>query len=284
MGPDYQTFITADNTEIIGRYFEPAPEPVGSIIIAPAMGVLQRFYQPLASWLAQQGYLTLTFDYRGMGLSLQGKLRNVEATLTDWGRYDCSAALEHIVKRSGDRPVYWLGHSFGGQVIPLVENFTAVYRIINVGTGSGYWRENAIARYKVWFLWFVAAPLSLNLLGYFPGKRLGFIGDLPKGAMEQWRRWCLHPQYSFGEEGETMQERFAAIDQPITSFALTDDEFMSRENMESMLGFYSNAQTQLKWIAPQDINKNRIGHFGFFRKDYEEPLWQNYLLPELSGG
>jgi hypothetical protein len=41
----------------------------------------------------------------------------------------------------------------------------------------------------------VVAPLTLNIAGYFPGKHLRKVGDLPRGVMEQWRRWCLNREY-----------------------------------------------------------------------------------------
>ena len=39
------------------------------MLIVPAMGVDQRYYAAFASWLADQGYFVVTFDYRGMGRS-----------------------------------------------------------------------------------------------------------------------------------------------------------------------------------------------------------------------
>jgi len=36
-------------------------------------------------------------------------------------------------------------------------------------------------------------------------------------------------------------------------------------------------------LAPADIGVNRIGHFGFFRPEFVDTLWQQWLLPELDG-
>jgi predicted alpha/beta hydrolase len=131
-----------------------------------------------------------------------------------------------------------------------------VKKAVTVATGSGYWLENVPSlRLKVWWLWFVLAPLAVSLCGYFPGRRLRKVGDLPKGVMEQWRRWCLDPEY-------------AAVRSPIVSISFSDDEMMSARNTESIHGFYVNAP--------------RIGHFGFFRSAYEASLWRAHLLPELS--
>ena len=37
----------------------------------------------------------------------------------------------------------------------------------------------------------------------------------------------------------------------------------------------------MKRIAPRDVGEDRIGHFGFFRRRYENSLWRGVLLPEL---
>jgi hypothetical protein len=33
--------------------------------------------------------------------------------------------------------------------------------------------------------------------------------------------------------------------------------------------------------VPRDAGVRRIGHFGFFRKEFEGPLWRAHLLLEL---
>lgn len=128
----------------------------------------------------------------------------------------------------------------------------------------------------------MVVPVSLQWFGYFPGKRLDKIGDLPKGVMEQWRRWCLSPEYAVGAEGGEARNRYAAVNTPIVSLSFTDDEFMSARNIESLLGFYVNAPRLKKRIEPKEIGVERIGHFGFFRSTFSESLWRAHLLPQLS--
>jgi len=48
---------------------------------------------------------------------------------------------------------------------------------------------------QVRLFWFVFVPILTPLLGYFPGKRLRMVGDLPAGVAWQWRRWCTHRDY-----------------------------------------------------------------------------------------
>src|SRR3954468_438158 len=98
----------------------------------------------------------------------------------------------------------------------------------------------------------------MRIWGYFPGRRLRKVGDLPRGVMNQWRRWCLNPEYAVGAEGPAVREQFAAVTTPITSLSFVDDEFMSARNTASLHEFYKNAPLVMKRISPQDIGAKRI--------------------------
>ena len=137
-------------------------------------------------------------------------------------------------------------------------------------------------RSRAWWLWYVIAPLAVRVFGYFPGRRLRKVGDLPRGVMEQWRRWCLNREYAVGAEGGRVRALYASLDLPIVSLSFTDDEYMSARNTESIHGFFVNAPRTMIRIAPRDIGAARIGHFGFFRPAFEDSLWKSRLLPELS--
>ncbi len=193
--------------------------------------------------------------------------------------------LEALSARVPGAPLYWIGHSLGGQILPLVPNHARVAKAITVATGSGYWKENAAPlRKKAWLLWHVIAPLTLALFGYFPGRRIGIVGDLPAPVMRQWRRWCLDPEYVVGAEGSEVRKAYAAVHAPIVSLSFADDEFMSARNTESIHGFYLNAPRTMKRLQPADVGARGIGHFGFFRASFEDALWRGVLLPELTAG
>lgn len=280
--PTNQEVLTADGHSIIARFFLPQGETRGIVLIVPAIGAPQEYYAAFAAWLATQSFLAATFDYRGTGLSRRSGLRGFKADIFDWARLDCRAMVETVSMRASGKPLYWIGHSLGGQILPFVPNGDRIAKVVTIATGSGYWRENAAyLKRRAWWWWYVVVPLLVPLFGYFPGKRLGKVGDLPKGVIEQWRRWCLNPEYAVGAEGEGARAQYAAVHTPIVSLSFADDELMSARNTESIHGFYVNAPRRMKRIAPQDIGVRRIGHFGFFRPEHESSLWKTHLLPEL---
>jgi len=271
----------AGGVRLAGRLFSPAGPPRGAVLLAPAMGVASAFYEPLAAWLAGQGFLALTFDLRGVGRSRRRPLREEQADLFTWAG-DMGAALSALSARAGDLPLTWVGHSLGGQLFPFVAGRERVARVVTVASGSGYWRDNAPAlRRKVWVLWWVAVPLGIALLGWYPGRALRMIGDLPAGVMRQWRRWCLHPEYAVGVEGEPARAAYAAVATPITSLSFTDDEYMSARNIEALHAQYTGAPRRMLRLSPGELSVERVGHFGFFLPRHAA-LWGELLLPELA--
>ncbi|HAG20875.1 MAG TPA: alpha/beta hydrolase, partial [Pseudomonas sp.] len=89
-----ERFIDNGNGHVLSScWYQPDQEPAGVVLIAPAMGVPQRFYTDFANWLADRGYLAVTFDYLGMGRSRRMPLRQLKVDILDWGRHDCSAVL-----------------------------------------------------------------------------------------------------------------------------------------------------------------------------------------------
>ncbi|MCK6547325.1 alpha/beta fold hydrolase [Myxococcota bacterium] len=274
--------ITSDGVVLDASLFEPTRAAVGAALIVPAMGVPQRFYEGFARWLAREGFWAMTFDYRGMGRSRRGSLRDVDADILTWSERDVAAALDALGARARGLPLTWIGHSLGGQIVPFTPNHARVAKIVTIASGSGFWRENAEPlRRKVWFFWYGVVPFATPLFGYFPGARLGMVGDLPRGVVEQWRRWCLDPEYVVGVERDA-RERFAAVDRPLTSLSFTDDEMMSGANVASLHGFYTGAPRTMRRFTPAELGVARVGHFGFFRPEMEAPLWRAHVSAELA--
>lgn len=271
---------------LTARYYEPAASagPArGAVLIVPAMGVPQTFYACFAHWLSSRGFHTLTFDYRGSGESAQGPLADCEADVVTWAERDTQAALLALTERVPHLPVTWIGHSLGGQIVPFVPCRSRVSKIVTIAAGSGYWPHNTPAlRRKVWLFWGVLVPVLTPLFGYFPGRRLGMVGDLPRGVVMQWRRWCLDPEYAAGAEGPSVRRAYAEVKTPISSISLTDDEMMSAASIRGLHRLYEAAHQTAVRIDPREIGLRRVGHFGFFRAEMQAPLWEAHLLSELA--
>ncbi len=272
------TLAAADGTPLAVRFFAPddGTPRRGAVLIGGAMGVRQDYYRPFAQWLAQQGFVVASFDYRGMGESRPAgaSLREVDVDLFDWAA-DTDTVIEALAERAGDLPLVLIGHSLGAQLPGLLRHRDRLAGLLSVAAGSGYWRDNApqLRRYVLYF-WHVLVPLGTALFGYFPGKRIGKVGDLPRGVVLQWRRWCMHPRYHVGAEGDAVRERFEAARFPVVALSITDDELMTERGTRVLVDCYANAPRRIERIAPHEVQARRIGHFGFFREQFQATLWQ----------
>ncbi|MBP5991578.1 MAG: alpha/beta fold hydrolase [Proteobacteria bacterium] len=272
------TLAAADGTPLAVRFFAPddgTPQR-GAVLIGGAMGVRQDYYRPFAEWLARQGFVVASFDYRGMGESRPAgaSLREVDVDLFDWAA-DTDTVIEALAERAGGLPIVLIGHSLGAQLPGLLRHRDRLAGLLSVAAGSGYWRDNApqLRRYVLYF-WHVLVPLGTALFGYFPGKRFGKVGDLPRGVVLQWRRWCMHPRYHVGAEGDAVRERFEAARFPVVALSITDDELMTERGTRVLVDCYANAPRRIERIAPHEVQARRIGHFGFFREQFQTTLWQ----------
>ncbi|EJL74081.1 alpha/beta fold hydrolase [Variovorax sp. Varisp85] len=265
-------------TQLAVRTYEPVGAPRASIVIGGAMGVRQSFYEPFARWLAQQGLRVWTFDYRGSGDSRgNAPLRGFKADLLDWA-CDYEAVIDAAKAALPGQPLYLLGHSLGAQLPGFLQRPGQVDGLVSIAAGSGYWRENAPKlKRSILYFWFVLVPLVTRLCGYFPGRRLKKVGDLPRGVILQWRRWCLNPRYSVGAEGEAALRSYGRVRFPVLALSMTDDELMTLAGTESLVSFYAGAPSAVERIAPADVQARRIGHFGFFREQFSQSLWPSTL-------
>lgn len=249
-----------------------APDARAVVVIAPALGVPQEFYRDFAAWLAQRGLSALTFDYRGIGASAPRSLRRFRATIDDWLRLDFETVVTAAREQAGGRPLFVVGHSLGSQLVALLPSASAVRALVAVAGGSGYWgRLSPRMRPMMLLMLHGAAPLSARLAGYFPGRRLRLLGDLPSGVMHQWRLWCLHEDYLIGVEPGA-REAYARARFDLLSLAFTDDAMMPQANVDALHSHLSGVARESHRLSPADAG-GPIGHVGFFRKRYRDTLW-----------
>jgi predicted alpha/beta hydrolase len=262
-----------DGYDLAVTRFPARGTPWATCCIGSAMGVRQDFYAPFAKFLAENGIHVLTFDYRGSGGSRPRKLADFSTSLTEWAELDLGAMLAEARKPAPELPEFFVGHSLGGQILGLAPGNDRLDAVVNVTAGSGYYKLNEKMALQVRFLWFVLMPVLLPIFGYFPGKRLRIIGDLPFGVAWQWRKWCLHPDYVLSEGGESYA-RFARVKVPMLSLSFTDDSLITRRAIEHVEASYPNARIDSRHVAPSDLGREHIGHFGFFSPAGGDSLWK----------
>ncbi|MCB9622557.1 MAG: alpha/beta fold hydrolase [Sandaracinus sp.] len=255
-----------DGYELGGTLFSPTGAPRMRLLINGGTGVPSRFYRHYAKWLAEHGVTTLTYDYRGIGLSRRGSVRNTPHTYTDWATNDFPGALAALEAAAPDVPTVILGHSFGGQALGLSDATKRADAVVFLGAQSGYWKNwSGPARWRLGMLWHVTAPLVTATLGYVPAK-IGVGQDLPPRVMNDWARWCRTPGY-YTEHVEGAEARLASFTMPRLVLGFDDDNYAPKAAIDQLAGWLDGDALDRIQLAPEDLARTRLGHFGFFRPD-----------------
>lgn len=265
--------------QLAGVMYLPPTPTASPVLIAPALGTPQRFYAHFARWLATRGQVVMSFDPSGVGDSLalgSGRLRDVKADLLSWARVDFAAAVSELCTQSGAEQVRLLGHSLGVHHAAMTTAAVQarIRHVVSVAAGSGYWRDWAAPSRRV-------APLMLHLaipaltpwLGYFPGQRLGMVGDLPAGVARQWSGWCRHPEFAWGQQPEQLLPSLQGASFSIQALSFSDDEAMTEHCTRQLLQAMPNAPSQVHVVRPAEMGMSAIGHLGAFRRAAEPQLW-----------
>ena len=82
-----------------------SPSPKIAVLISAGTGFPRQFYTGLAMYLARQGAVVLTYDYRGIGGSKGKDLAGSGIDYPDWGRLDAPAALNALEEAAPGLPL-----------------------------------------------------------------------------------------------------------------------------------------------------------------------------------
>jgi predicted alpha/beta hydrolase len=271
--------VCSDGVQL-GAHFWPAQQqpPRGRVIINPATGVLARYYHRYARFLAGHGYDVLTYDYRGIGASRPASLKGCSYRWVEWGTHDFEAALQFMLGRQQATayPLLVVGHSIGGFLIGLAPSACHIDRILTVGAQFAWCGDYAARhRLRLFLKWHVVMPALTAVYGYFPGRRLGWLEDLPQEVALEWsfRGPRFERTYKSHERG-VLLERMAAVRSPILAINVADDDIATERALARTLRYYTNAQNrQIMTIHPAQYGRDKIGHFKLFHDSHAADFW-----------
>lgn len=272
--------ICRDGVRLSGHRWRTAGgRPDAVVVVNAATGVLASYYHRYARFLANHAFDVITYDYRGIGASRPASLRGCRYRWSDWGTLDFDAVVQVAQRHASGSPLLVVGHSIGGFLPGLAENARWITRMMTVGAQHAWWRDYAaVSRTRLVLKWHVVMPLLTALCGYFPGRRLGWLEDLPAGVANEWsfrreRMELSHP----AAERDKILKRFEAVAAPILAIAVDDNALAPPQAVRRGLSYYPSAPATQVVLTPAQLDVEKIGHIGLFHARHADGFWRDTI-------
>ncbi len=242
----------------------------------------KEFYLQFLSFLAEKNYICCLWDYRGSGESAPTNLKDCDFTYSDYGLKDMPTIKKYLNQRFPNLPFLFFNHSTGGQQIGFMNNLENVNGAINFAVSTGY-MPNMPLGYRLQSMYFfhLFTPLSILFVGYLNAKKFGYMEDLPKNVVNEWKSWCLKKDYFFDKKfyGKSVPKGcFKNFNFPIHTFYTVDDTISNEKNTKNYWQhIQSNKPITFTKLIPSDYGLKSIGHFGLFKKSMKNVLWESVL-------
>lgn len=278
-----QHLVADDGRHLAATWTEPPAGAARAVaVLSSATGVPRGYYRAFSEWMAGRGYAVLTYDYRGIGGSRRGPLRQERATMRDWAVLDMSAALAAAEARRATQglPLLLVGHSFGGNAIAFARGVERADALLAVGSQLGEPRlYPGVHRLTAEFFFRAWLPALLPLFGQLPGWALGPGAQaLPAGVARQWAAWGLRRGWAYADPAMQPYRSASALNVPVHLWHVSDDRvFAPPAAVDALAAQFRNAAVQRHGITPQAVGVPALGHFGAFRRNPGERLWQPLL-------
>ncbi|MGW6268534.1 alpha/beta hydrolase family protein [Streptomyces sp. NPDC055060] len=248
------------------RGSEASPQPAPAALILPAMGTPARYYRAFARQLHAEGLTALTVDLRGQGESTP---RVTDAEALDHGyrtivEEDLVAIVGAIRAELGPEvPLYLIGHSLGGQ-LGLIH--------AALGIGPGVDGVALVASGSVWFRAYgpLRGPLLLvgelftaaasTLLGRWPGTKLGFGGNQPKGVMRDWARQGRTGRYTSPGSPHDYEAALRTLALPVLAVCVEGDTWAPEPALDHLVGKAPGARVTRARYSVREAGA-RLDHF-----------------------
>ena len=231
----------------------------------PALGVAARHYLPLAGALAARGIAVALHEWRGIGSSNRRAGRKVDWAYRELLELDMPAGVA-VARQQWPQARHWIGgHSLGGQLATVYgalhpQDFSG---LALVASGAPYWRQFPHS----WpiGLAYIAAPWLARLVGYLPGRRIGFGGNEARGVIDDWARTGRTGRYAARGMSDDMEAKLATLTWPILTLRMQADWFVPQSSLDWLLGKMPRAPRRSNILASTDLGGGPADHFSWMK-------------------
>jgi len=238
------------------------------VLILPALGTPTRLYQRLYEGLLQAGFSAAIMSLRGDGslgkvqLVSEGNFGYVEVLK------DIDAIIAFINHKYPDKDIVTMGHSFGGQLGCLYachKTPRVLASVVIAGGNVDYRSWTGVERLKTFWATQFFGMVS-RLLGWFPGKWIGFGGNQPRNLMVDWSRNARTGVYRL--INQTID--YEGVSKVVSSFFLgvviPNDFFAPYASTKSLLDKFSSSDREMICISQSCFKTVVPDHFSWLKE------------------
>lgn len=238
------------------------------IIIFPAMGVRGSYYEVLGKEIAAVGIDVVITDLRGIGNSSVRPSKKVDFGYHEMLELDYKNIFENVKSNFPNKKIFALGHSLGGQLASLfsAKNPNSFDGLILIACCSVYYKGWGIKQLPILFMTQFFYFVSV-LLGYFPGKKIGFGGLEAKTIMRDWSSQARTGKYKVKNDDFDFESALKKVNIPILIISFQADTFAPRKAVEHLISkFDDQAKKEYIYLKNDDPRNEKFGHFDWTKK------------------
>ncbi len=246
-----------------------------TVLVCPAMLVRRRYYRGFCAWLAEQGVRVLCFSFRGAGHSLAAETDEWDHRIAHWGERDIPAMIRYARESwPGDR-LFLVGHSMGGQLAALSAAVHELRGIVTVAATAAWWGHWPFPENLGILGWYALVPFLGRALDPLPAERFGVGPDTRSTLVRGWVRWGRDRRYFQGDR--EVRSHLDLYRGRVLAYWFTDDPFGREAAVRALHDDYVTAELSYRPVAPEDLDVQSVGHFGFFSRRVGPMLWEEAM-------
>lgn len=238
------------------------------LLFLPAMGMAAKYYEPFASALNIAGFHVVLGDFRNHGAGSVTPRRGVDFGYTALVRGDCAQMVAFAKARFPSSALFIGGHSLGGHVTALYATLAPpgeLAGVVGIAAGSVHYRGwSGLGALRILALTQLAGVVS-RVVGYFPGKRLGFAGLEPKTQMIDWARTARTGRFEPRGDAHDYEARMREVSLPVLALSIADDDYAPQSAARQLYGKLSRAKLEFVELRVEAFGLAKVGHFAWVK-------------------
>lgn len=238
------------------------------ILCVPAMGVSAKQYIALIKSFAKLGISAACFDLRGNGNSNIRASRSENFGYAELVEQDLPAAISALKNEFGNNyELVLFGHSLGGQVCSLYlsQNPNAARTLILAASCSVHYKSWPLPGRWGLLVFSQLAFVIATIVGYFPGRKLGFGGREARSVMKDWAYNARTGNYRLSGSQQSYIPFQTINDLNVMSVNFDDDELAPVSATNQLLAKINARTTYQICLGAADIGRSSAGHFNWLR-------------------